>query len=118
MPLDKQKLQAISASLELPENKHLAANQSMDPHNQSNGFNQFKRDLAARIQMLIDSDLQKLLQYAYRFDVDETKFWKTLNEETVNERATGLADLFISREVEKERTREAYRQQRLQIQKK
>ena len=67
-----------------------------------------KEKLTDAINILLQTDFQKLLNAMYRLDIDEKLFRDTLSDVHSPSIAGRLADLVINREMEKVKTRKKY----------
>jgi hypothetical protein len=65
--------------------------------------------LAAHINYLIEHDFQKLVSVLYRVDVNETKLKKLLKENAGEDAGVIIADLIIERQLQKIKSRQAFR---------
>ena len=73
---------------------------------------ELKRRLTTYIADLLDADFEKLCNMIYRHDVSEVKFYQALQTSGVKEQAENLSDLVIERELEKVKSRQAYRSEK------
>lgn len=73
---------------------------------------ELKRRLTIYIADLLDTNFEKLCSMIYRHDVTEVKFNKALQSVSISEQAENLAELVIERELEKVKTRKAYRREK------
>jgi hypothetical protein len=64
--------------------------------------------MTAFVYDLLVHDFQKLCALIYRHDVNEKKFYDTVQIPDIDEQASRIADLIIDREKEKMITRKAY----------
>ncbi len=69
----------------------------------------FRRELIARIQWLLDDQLERLMHILYRVDVDENAVQGIFREVPGPDIAADLADLIIHRQLAKARTRARYK---------
>ena len=67
--------------------------------------------LAMQINHLIQADFHRLLACLYRLDISELKLKQTLEENTDRDAGELIAALVVERQLEKLKTRQAYRQQ-------
>ncbi|MCZ7557822.1 MAG: hypothetical protein M5R41_15595 [Bacteroidia bacterium] len=74
----------------------------------SEDMSAFRDALIARIQWLLDTQLERLMHILYRVDVDEHAVQRIFRTSPVQDIATTLADLIIERQLEKARTRARY----------
>lgn len=58
---------------------------------------------------LLEHNFEKLCNMIYRHDVNENKFHTVLQHGTLVEQSARIADLILDREMEKVRTRQAYK---------
>jgi len=72
----------------------------------------FRALLTARIVELLDGDTERLMHILYRVDVPESVVARVFRDHPLAEIAPTLADLIIERQMEKARTRAAYRERR------
>jgi hypothetical protein len=81
-----------------------------------------RQELKSRLTILIEgllrTNFEKLCNMIYRHDVDETKFNAALQEGSIFDQASSIADLVIDRELQKVETRKAYRKEKQQKQSK
>lgn len=75
---------------------------------------EFVEILADRIHDLLLTDFDYLMSLAYRMDISEPAFRQALESRSAIEQARQLARLFIGRELQKLRTRQAYHRHRHQ----
>jgi hypothetical protein len=68
----------------------------------------FRDALIARIQWLLDTQLERLMHILYRVDVDERTVERIFRDLPVPLIAAALADVIIERQLEKARTRARY----------
>ena len=71
-------------------------------------FNQLKELLSAHINILIQSDFQKLVSILYRIDVSESKLKHLLNENPNYDASNIIADLIIERQLQKIKSRQQH----------
>ena len=71
----------------------------------------FRLALIARIQWLIDYQLERLMHILYRVDVDEPLVQRVFTDTPAAGIASALADLIIDRQMEKARTRARHRRE-------
>jgi hypothetical protein len=72
-------------------------------------FDQLKERLSSHINLLIQSDFQKLLSILYRVDVSESKLKHLLKENQGFDAANIITELIIERQLQKIRSRNEYR---------
>jgi len=68
-------------------------------------FDQLKERLSSHINLLIQSDFQKLLYVLYRVDVSESKLKHLLKENQGFDAANIITELIIERQLQKIRSR-------------
>lgn len=73
---------------------------------------ELKRRLSIYIAELLDTNFEKLCSMVYRHDVSEMKFNMALESGNLATQAENIADLVIDRELEKVKTRQAYRREK------
>lgn len=61
---------------------------------------------------LLEHNFEKLCNMIYRHDVKEEKFHEALGSGTIAEQSAQIADLVLDREMEKVRTRQAYKHEK------
>lgn len=70
-------------------------------------------ELHSRLQVfvaeLLEHNFEKLCNMIYRHDVQESKFHEAIGYGTIAEQSARIADLVLDREMEKVRTRQAYK---------
>jgi hypothetical protein len=74
----------------------------------SEDMSAFRDALIARIQWLLDTQLERLMHILYRVDVSEHAVQDVFRTSPVPAIATTLADLIIERQLAKARTRARY----------
>lgn len=67
--------------------------------------------LALQINHLIQADFHRLLASLYRLDISELKLKQTLEENTDKDAGELIATLVVERQLQKLKTRQAFRQQ-------
>jgi hypothetical protein len=72
-------------------------------------FDLLKERLSSHINLLIQSDFQKLVSILYRVDVNESKLKHLLKENTGFDAANIITELIIERQLQKIRSRNEYR---------
>lgn len=72
--------------------------------------NDLKSYLQNVIASYIESDFHALVNIFYRLDIHEHKFNTLMQEKLGDELTSGLADLVLEREMQKAKTRIAYRE--------
>ena len=72
-------------------------------------FDLLKEHLSSHINILIQSDFQKLVSILYRVDVNESKLRHLLQENPGFDAANIITDLIIERQLQKIRSRQEYR---------
>ena len=72
--------------------------------------NDLKSYLQNVISWYIESDFTTLVNIFYRLDIHELKFNQLMQEHVGDELTSGLADLVLEREMQKAKTRLAYRE--------
>jgi hypothetical protein len=72
--------------------------------------NDLKSYLQFAIAWYIESDFHALVNIFYRLDIHEQKFNTIMRERVGDELTSGLADLVLEREMQKAKTRLAYRE--------
>ncbi len=72
--------------------------------------NDLKSYLQFAIAWYIESDFHTLVNIFYRLDIHEQKFNKLMKEQVGDELTSGLANLVLEREMQKAKTRLAYRE--------
>jgi len=78
---------------------------------QGHDLDSIKFNLVEKINELILSDFQKLVNILYRIDVSEAKLKQLLNEPAEQDAATIIASLIIERQQEKIRSRKQFGKQ-------
>lgn len=73
---------------------------------------ELKQRLTVFIAELLDTNFEKLCSMVYRHDVSEVKFNQALGGGSLEAQAAKIADLVIDRELEKVKTRIAYRREK------
>ena len=73
------------------------------------GREELQTRLSLYIEVLLNTNFEKLCNMIYRHDVEESKFNMALQAEQVQEQAARIADLVIDRELQKVESRKAYR---------
>ena len=68
----------------------------------------FRKELAAYIHELINSDFEKLISILYRLDVNEKKLKTLLAEKAATDAGILIADAIIERQVQKINSRKKY----------
>lgn len=66
--------------------------------------------IAGHLSWLIEHDFEKLVFLLYRIDVDEMKMRNLLDQNKGEDAANLLADLIIERQLQKIRSRQAFKQ--------
>ena len=96
----------------IPQELVPAINQSMEIELPATGTHeQLREKLSVVINDLINHDFEKLVFHLYRIDVDEARM-RALLANKEGENAGGLiADLIIERQLQKLRTKAAFKQQ-------
>lgn len=69
---------------------------------------QLRKLVAEKILYLMENDVEQLKYILYRLDVNERKVKKVLSESPFGEAADGIAELVLTREIEKARTRQQF----------
>jgi hypothetical protein len=77
------------------------------------GYEALKKQLAAAIERMMDTNLEKLLHLLYRVDIDERTTHRNLDEHPPEAIPTQLAELVIKREMQKVYTRKLHREGKL-----
>lgn len=76
-------------------------------------------ELQNRLQVfvadLLENNFEKLCNMIYRHDVSENKFNEALQGGTINDQADRIATLVLDREMEKVKTRQAYKSEQKKI---
>ena len=75
-----------------------------------NDFVANKKQIADRINDLIQTDFQKLISLLYRLDVSEEKLKHLLKENTGADAGLIITDLIIERQIEKIKSRQQFSQ--------
>jgi hypothetical protein len=70
---------------------------------------QIKERLAAKINELVNSDFQKLVNILYRIDVNESKLKQMLSWYKDEDAGRVIAELIIERQIQKIRSRESFK---------
>ncbi len=70
-----------------------------------------KKQLADKINYLIEHDFYSLVQLLYRIDINETTLKETLHNNTGLDSGLLIADLVIERQLEKAALRKQFKQQ-------
>lgn len=87
-----------------------AINSSMDIQlPEDTTFSKLRYLLQQNVKQLIENDFQKLVDVLYRVDVNEGKLKFLLQENVGEDTPVIIADLIIERQMEKIRTRAAYK---------
>ena len=73
---------------------------------------ELKRRLTIFISELLETNFEKLCSMVYRHDVSEARFNHVLQSGSIKEQAEKLSDLVIERELEKVKSRQAYRREK------
>ena len=73
---------------------------------------ELKQRLTIYILDLLDTNFEKLCNMIYRHDVSEVKFNKALESLSIEEQAENISELVIERELEKVKSRQAYRKEK------
>ena len=73
-------------------------------------FDMLKEKLTSRINLLIQSDFQKLVSILYRVDVSEVKLKHLLKENPDEDAGKIIAELIIERQLQKIISRQQYRE--------
>ena len=73
---------------------------------------ELKQMLQAFIADLLEHNFDKLCNLAYRHDIPEEKFNRSLMEKGLENQAACIADLVINRELQKVESRRAYREEK------
>ena len=68
-----------------------------------------KHRLADRIRELLETDMEHLINLLYRLDISETDFQRAMQGDHIYHTAQDLAEIVLNRELQKARTRAAYR---------
>ena len=76
--------------------------------NEDEKFKAFRALLIRRIEVLVESDLQKLYSILYRIDVNERKMKNALEAGQQENSAPIIADLIIERQLEKIKSRKHF----------
>jgi len=77
------------------------------------GREEIKKKLEQIIGQMLSEEFEKLCNTMYRLDVSEIKFHHILNNTPSEEISGELADLVIDREIQKIKTRELYRKNKI-----
>ena len=75
-----------------------------------NSFGDFETQLAARINQLVNDDLNKLISILYRLDIDEHALRNLLQDASGNDAGTIIAGMVIQRQIQKNKSRREFRQ--------
>lgn len=76
-------------------------------------YDELKSKLTLVIGHLLENNFEKLCQAMYRLDVSEKRFHEVLSGNPNEVAAAMMADLVIEREIQKVRTRQLYRDNKL-----
>jgi len=71
-------------------------------------FDLLKEQLSSHINLLIQTDFQKLVSILYRVDVSESKLKHLLNENPNYDASNIIADLIIERQLQKIKSRQEH----------
>ncbi|HTE10069.1 MAG TPA: hypothetical protein VK645_03850 [Chitinophagaceae bacterium] len=71
-------------------------------------FEEMRQKLQARVNQIIETDFQKLVNILYRIDVNERKLKYLLQENVGEDAPVIIADLIIERQMEKIKSRKQF----------
>lgn len=77
------------------------------PENEMEAMNELRKVLTARIAHMLDHDFELLMQIFYRIDLNENKVKEAIA--LADEPSEKLAELVLEREMQKAKTRMAYK---------
>jgi len=72
-------------------------------------FHEMRKKLQVEVNRLVETDFQRLVDILYRIDVNERKLKFLLQENVGEDTPVIIADLIIERQMEKLRTRTAFK---------
>ena len=76
--------------------------------NEEEAWKKLRAILAERIDYMLQNDIEQLKVLLYRLDINERKVKQVLAEAPIGEAAGQIAELILTREIEKAHTRRQY----------